>query len=69
MVQPTPGPGSPAPEREVFATTAADGSYGIALVPGAWDLTISANGHASAILHVIVPRNGAVSGDATLSAS
>jgi len=69
MVQPAPGPGNPAPEREVFATTAADGSYGIALLPGAWDLAISANGHASTTLHVTVPEKGAVSGDVTLAAS
>lgn len=66
MVQPSPGPGNSAAEREVFATSAADGSYGIGLTPGVWDLTISADGYQPVVLQVTVPEGGTAEADVRL---
>lgn len=66
MVQPAPGPGNPAPDREVFAVSAADGSYGIGLAPGVWDITIAADGYQPVVLQVSVPDAGAIEADAVL---
>lgn len=66
MVQPAPGPGHTAPEREVFATSAPDGSYAVGLTPGAWVITISADGYRPVELDVTVPAQAAVQADATL---
>jgi hypothetical protein len=66
MVQPAPGPGNAAPEREVFALSTADGSYGIGLSPGAWDITISADGYQPVVLHVTVPSHGTVQANVRL---
>lgn len=44
MVQPDPGPGNPAPEREAFASSDERGRFGLGLSPGLWILTISADG-------------------------
>jgi hypothetical protein len=67
MIQPVPGPGNQAPEREVFATTAADGSYGVALSPGNWTLTISADGYQPGYVRLVVPSHGTTQVDLTLA--
>lgn len=67
MVQPAPGPGNDAPEREVFARSAADGTYGIDLSPGDWELTISADGYQPAVVHVTVPETGTVQANVELA--
>lgn len=66
MVQPAPGPGNPAPEREVFGVSAADGTYGLGLTPGAWDITIYADGYDPVVRTVNVPPQGVIQADATL---
>lgn len=66
MLQPAPGAGNPAPEREVFAVSAVDGSYGLGLSPGRWDITVYADGYAAALLHVTVPERGQVRADVVL---
>jgi hypothetical protein len=67
MIQPDPGPENTAPERDSFATSAANGSYGLGLTPGAWDITISADGFDPVTLHVTVEPDSAVEADAALS--
>lgn len=66
MLQPAPGPGNAAPEREVFAVSAGDGSYAIGLSPGPWDITVLAAGHEPVVLQVTIPSTGVVEVDTTL---
>lgn len=67
MVQPAPGPGNPAPEREVFAQSAADGSYALGLLPGEWEITISADGYHPQVRRVVIPPKGTVELDISLA--
>lgn len=66
MIQPAPGPGNDAPERESFATSAEDGAYGLGLTPGVWEITISADGYQPATQQVTVPDSGVVRVDVRL---
>ena len=67
MIQPDPGPGNTAPLRDSFASSAADGSYGVGLSPGKWAITISAGGFEPVTVHVTVPTDGAVEADVALT--
>jgi len=66
MIQPAPGPGNPAPEREVFALSAADGTFALGLTPGLWEITISADAYQPQVLEVTVPDGETVHADVAL---